>query len=134
MLECCVRYGRIVILAMPFFMLQNVFQSFFVTAEKPKLGLFVVVIAGVTNMLLDALLVAVFSLGLEGAALATSISQFAGGVIPIIYFARKNSSTLKLTRSAFYGHVFFKKFSRQVSQRSRKEGILRGREFLRLFL
>lgn len=108
MLECCVRYGRIVILAMPFFMLQNVFQSFFVTAEKPKLGLLVVVIAGVTNMVLDALLVAVVPLGLEGAAIATSISQFVGGVIPIIYFARKNSSTLKLTRSSFYGHVLLK--------------------------
>ncbi len=108
MLDCCVRYGRIVILAMPFFMLQNVFQSFFVTAEKPKLGLLVVVIAGVTNMVLDALLVAVIPLGLEGAAIATSISQTVGGVIPIIYFAKQNSSTLRLTKASFYGSVLFK--------------------------
>jgi len=108
MLDCCVRYGRIVVAAMPFFMLQNVFQSFFVTAEKPKLGLLVVIIAGVTNMVLDALLVAVIPLGLEGAAIATSISQTVGGVIPIIYFSKQNSSTLKLTKASFYGNVLFK--------------------------
>jgi len=108
MLEACVLYGRIVISAMPFFMLQNVFQSFFVTAEKPKLGLYVIVIAGVMNMVLDALLVAVIPLGLAGAALATSISQFFGGVIPIIYFLRKNDSLLRLTKTCFYGNVLLK--------------------------
>ena len=67
-------------------MLQNVFQSFFITAEKPKLGLAVIIVAGVTNMVLDALLVGVFSFGLVGAALATAISQFVGGAIPLVYF------------------------------------------------
>lgn len=103
MLECCVSYGRIVILAQPAFMLQNLFQSFFIVAEKPKLGLCVTILAGVTNIVLDALFVAVFKLGLEGAAIATSISQLTGAIIPFFYFARKNTSLLSLTRTKFYG-------------------------------
>ena len=105
LLECCVSYGRIVILAMPFFMLQNLFQSFFIVAEKPKLGLFVTVGAGVTNMVLDALLVAVIPLGLEGAAIATSMSQMVGGLVPVIYFLKKNDSLLALTKTRFYGRT-----------------------------
>lgn len=108
LLDCCVRYGRIVISATPFYMLQNVFQSFFVTAEKPKLGLYVIVIAGVMNMVLDALLVAVIPMGLEGAAIATSISQVVGGTIPIVYFLRRNDSLLRLTKCSFYGKVVLK--------------------------
>ena len=107
-LECCVTYGRIVISAMPCFMLQNLFQSFFIVAEKPKLGLFVTVCAGVTNMILDALLVGVFSLGLEGAAMATSISQLAGASVPVLYFARKNDSLLRLGRTRFYPAALLK--------------------------
>ncbi len=102
MLRDSVVYCRFVLLGLPFFMLQNVFQSFFITAEKPKLGLVVIIAAGVTNMVLDALLVAVFDLGVTGAALATAISQLVGGVIPLIYFGMKNSSTLRLGRTAFY--------------------------------
>ena len=98
MLEYAVRYGRIVLMGMPFFMLQNSFQNFFITAEKPKLGLAVTLVAGCTNMVLDALFIAVFQWGIEGAAAATALSQFIGGVIPIIYFASKNTSTLRFTR------------------------------------
>ena len=105
MLECCVTYARINLLALPFFMLQNVFQSFFITAEKPKIGLYVIVAAGVTNMVLDALLVAVLGWGLEGAAVATALSQVVGGAVPLIYFARPNSGTLRLCRTGFYGHT-----------------------------
>lgn len=108
LLEYCVIYGRILILAIPAFMLQNLFQSFFIAAEKPKLGLWVTVAAGVTNMVLDALLVAVIPLGLTGAAVATSISQLIGGVIPIFYFARNNDSLLRLTKTEFYGKVLLK--------------------------
>lgn len=108
LLECCVSYGRIFISAMPFYMLQNVFQSFFVAAEKPKLGLFVIVMAGVANMVLDALLVAVIPLGLVGAALATAISQTLGGLVPVLYFARKNDSLLKLGKARLYGRVLLK--------------------------
>ncbi len=96
LLESCVTYGGILLVALVPFMLQNVFQSFLVTAEKPKLGLIVTVTAGLTNMVLDFLLIGVIRGGVVGAALATGISQVVGGVIPLIYFARENSSELRL--------------------------------------
>lgn len=108
LLDYCTLYGRISFLSMPAFMLQNVFQSFFVTAEKPKLGLFVIVGAGVTNMILDYLLIAVLNLGLPGAAFATVTGECIGGLSPIFYFARKNSSVLKLGKTKFYGKILWK--------------------------
>lgn len=96
MYDYCISYARIIIITVPFFMLQNVFQSLFTTAEKPTIGFIVTVIAGVTNMILDALFVWVFDLGVVGAAIATAISQVLGGIIPVFYFARKNSSLLAL--------------------------------------
>ena len=103
MLEDAVVYGRIVLAPLVFFMLQMEFQSFFITAEKPNLGLFTTVLAGVTNMVLDALLVGVLSMGLVGAALATAASQFIGGAIPVLYFMRPNKSLLRLTKTNFDG-------------------------------
>ena len=97
MIDYCVRYGRIILIAQTFFMLQNTFQSFLITAEKPNLGLWVTVGAGVTNMVLDALFIAVFGWGLEGAAIATSMSQAVGGLVPLIYFSRPNKSLLRMT-------------------------------------
>ena len=108
LLEACVRYGRIVVAAMPFFMLQNLFQSFFIVAEKPKLGLAVTVGAGVTNMVMDALLVAVIPFGLEGAAFATSLSQAVGGIVPLVYFSRKNTSLLRFAKTKFYGRALLR--------------------------
>lgn len=108
MLENCVRYGRIILIALPAYILQFEFQSFFVTAEKPQLGLAFTVAAGVTNMVLDALLVAVFPLGLEGAAAATAISQAVGGIAPLVYFARPNKSLLRLTKTRFDGKMLLK--------------------------
>ncbi len=108
LLADCVTYGRIILLAGPFFMLQMEFQCLFATAEKPKLGLTVTVAAGVTNMVLDWLLVGVFRWGLVGAAAATAVSQAVGGGIPLIYFARENSSLLRLTRCPFDGAVLLK--------------------------
>ncbi len=92
----CILYGAILIASMPAFMLQNAFQSFFTTAGKPKLGLYIIVSAGLTNAALDALFIAVFKWGLVGAAAATCAGEIIGGVLPVIYFARKNSSTLRL--------------------------------------
>ncbi len=96
MLEYCVSYGRIILLALTPFMLQNVFQSYFVTAAKPHIGLAVTVAAGGANIVGDYLFIAVFKWGIEGAALATALSQCIGGLVPLFYFARKNSSLLKL--------------------------------------
>lgn len=98
-LEFCVSYGRILLFSLTPYMLQNVFQSFLVTAEKPKLGLVVTVIAGVTNMVLDFLMIGVWKWGVEGAALATAISQMAGGFVPLVYFARENSSELRIVKT-----------------------------------
>ncbi len=95
MVEDCVTYGRVILLALPAYMLQLEFQIFFVTAEKPKLSLVFTLAAGIANMILDALLVAVIPLGLVGAALATAISQMIGGIGPLIYFACRNSSILR---------------------------------------
>ena len=108
LLEDCVTYGRIILLALPAFMLQMEFQSFFITAEKPGIGFAVTVASGVANMVLDALFIAVFEWGLVGAALATATSQIIGGVAPIIYFSRKNNSILKLTRWHFDAHSLLK--------------------------
>ncbi len=108
LLENCVSYGRIILLAIPAFMLQYEFQSFFVTAEKPQLGLMVTIAAGVTNMVLDALFVAVFRWGLNGAAAATALSQVVGGILPLIYFFRPNTSLLRMTGTKFDGKALLK--------------------------
>lgn len=108
MLEDCIVYGRIVLFFNTAFMLQNVFQTFLTTAEKPKLGLAATVAAGVTNMALDALFIAGFRWGVTGAALATGLSQCVGGILPLIYFLRPNKSLLRLTRTKMEGAVLIK--------------------------
>lgn len=99
MLEQCVLYARIILIAQPFYVLQFEFQCLFATAEKPRLGLYVTVAAGCTNMLLDALFVGAFRWGIAGAAAATALSQMVGGLFPLIYFARENDSSLRLVRT-----------------------------------
>ena len=99
MMADCILYGRIVTGFTVAFMLQNVFQSFLIAAEKPKLGLLATVLAGVTNMALDAIFIIVFKWGVAGAAIATGLSQCVGGIFPLIYFSRDNSSLLHLTKT-----------------------------------
>ena len=108
MIEDCVIYSRLVFLFNTTFMLQNVFQTFLATAEKPKLGLLTTVAAGITNMTLDALFIAVFKWGVAGAALATGISQCIGGIFPLIYFLRPNNSLLQLKKTKFEGNILLK--------------------------
>lgn len=108
LLDHCVRYGRVVLMGLPFFTLQMEFQTFFVTAEKPQLGLYTTLAAGVANMVLDALFVGVLPFGLEGAAAATAVSQAVGGIIPLIYFARPNSSILKLGKAKYDGQAMLR--------------------------
>ncbi len=106
MLDYAVRYGRLLMLSLPFFILQNMFQSFFVTAEKPHLGFAFTVAAGVTNMVLDVVLVGMLHGGVEGAAIATFISQAVGGVLPVFYFLNKrSSSSIHLGRAQWNGGV-----------------------------
>lgn len=99
MVDICSTYGRTLLCSLPFFMLQNCFQSFLVVAEKPAMGLCVSVIAGLSNMVLDFLFIYVFRLGVFGAALATAISEFVAAAIPLIFFIRKNNSPLKLIKT-----------------------------------
>lgn len=104
----CVLYSKIILAALPFFMLQVAFQTLFVTAQKPVLGLYSTVISGITNMILDALFMAVFGWGIVGAALATAIAQAVGGLVPIIYFVRPNTSLLRLSKPELDFKALFK--------------------------
>ena len=106
LVEYCVTYGRILLISLPMFMLQNTFQSFFVTAEKARLGLFITIGAGLGNVFFDALFVVAFDMGLAGAAWATAINQFVGGLIPFFYFFRKNDSLLRLCKTNFQVKIF----------------------------
>lgn len=118
LLDNCVVYGRIVIAAMPFFVLQLLFQSFFVAAEKPQLGFWVIVAGGVTNMIGDAVLVTLLpqELKIVGAAIATALGQVVGGGVPLIYFFRKNSSILRLGKTRFDGKALIKAATNGVSE------------------
>ena len=101
MLSDALVYGNILLAVLPFWNLQFLFQIFFITAERPKLGLYVTLLAGFSNMILDALFIGVFKWGIAGAALATAISQGLGGAVPLIYFFSKNKSLLHLGRAEF---------------------------------
>ena len=106
LIDLCVSYGLPMLLALPALLLQNMFQSFCVTAEKPNLGLGFTIAAGLTNIILDALMVP--RLGIRGAAIATALSQCVGGFGPLIYFGRKNTSLLRLSRAKIEGNVLFR--------------------------
>lgn len=110
LLENCAVYARIVLGALPFFVLQVMFQSFLVAAEKPQLGLVITLSSGMTNMVLDAVLVILLpqEYKLAGAAVATAAAQAVGGIVPLFYFFRKNSSILRLGRTEYDGRAIVK--------------------------
>lgn len=108
LLEQATLYSRIYLIGLPFYVLQFEFQCLFVTAEKPKIGLFVTLASGFANMILDTVFVMVFEWKVAGAAVATVVSMLVGGIIPLVYFGRKNRSLLKLTRCGFDKSVLFK--------------------------
>lgn len=117
MLEDCVTYGRVLMIFNTAFMLQSVFQSLFITAEKPRLGLIMTVVAGITNMVLDALFIAVFKWGLVGAGLATGLSQCIGGILPLIYFlSPRNDTALKFVKTKLEGKVLLKACANGASE------------------
>ena len=115
-LEQAVIYGRIVLLALPMSILQFEFQCLASTAEKPKLGFYVTVATGLTNIFLDALFIIIFDLGLEGAAIATALSESVGGILPLIYFSRENSSLLRLTKTKFDVKILVQTCSNGISE------------------
>lgn len=108
MLEDCVLYGNITQVALTAYVLQFAFQSFCITAEKPNLSLAMMVTAGVCNIVLDALFVAVFHWGLVGAAVATATAQIVGAMIPLVYFLRPNDSLLRLGKCRFDGRALLR--------------------------
>ena len=105
MLEYCVLYGRVSMISLAAFMLENAFQSFLVTAERPKLGFLVILASGITNMALDALFIPVLHWGVAGAALATVASEYVGAIAPLIFFLRENNSPLRLGRTALEWNI-----------------------------
>ena len=117
LLPDCLIYGRILLAFQTAFMLQYLFQSFFIAAEKPRLGLFFTVAAGGTNMVLDFVLVGVAGFGLVGAAAATVISQMVGGVAPIFYFVKKRPGCrLHFTKPLFSLRELFKACTNGASE------------------
>lgn len=116
MLSYCVLYLKINMIGIVFFMLQNLFQNFLITAERPKIGLTITLIAGCTNMILDWLLVGICNCGIAGAAWATVISQIVGGTIPFIYFLVTKSGTLTLTKTKFEAKIIAKTCGNGVSE------------------
>ena len=116
LLEKSVLYGRILVIATPAYVLQMMFQSFFAAAEKPKLGLMVTIASGVSNMILDYVLVGVLPYGLIGAAVATAVSQMIGGFVPLIYFCMPNSSLLRIGKTAYSGKALFKTMTNGASE------------------
>ena len=116
MLEDCVRYGRIILVALPFLMMQYAFSSLSVTAEKPKLGLIVTIMSGVLNMTGDALFMGVFHWGIAGAAMASAMGQIVGGLVPLVYFLRKNSSSLQIRKPKWDGKALLRACTNGVSE------------------
>jgi putative MATE family efflux protein len=102
MMHECVVYGRLCMIGMPGFVLQMAFQSFYMAAERPQLGTVMSVVSGVTNILLDALLVWAFRWGVAGAAVATALAELVGGIFPLVYFRsqRLNKGSLILLKRA----------------------------------
>lgn len=116
MLEDCVTYAQIILLAIPALILQFEFQCFFPTAQKPQLSLYITLVAGITNIILDWLLVGVLPFGLHGAAAATAISQCIGGFVPLLYFCRPNSSLLRLGKARFDGNALLRTLTNGSSE------------------
>lgn len=108
LLENSMLYGRIYLLGTPACLIQFEFQNLYATAGKTKLGLCATVASGMMNILLDALFVGIFSWGLVGAAVATILSQWVGGIIPFLYFGRRNTSLLRLVRCRPDGRAMLK--------------------------
>lgn len=108
MLPLCVLYARISMISLIPYMLQNVFQSFMITAERPTLGLIITLIAGGANIALDTLLVGGLGMGVTGAATATVISEFLGGLLPLVYFLLPNKSLLRIGKTKLYFKAILK--------------------------
>lgn len=116
MMDSCLLYGRIMLLALPFFILEMMFQSFMVTAERPQLGFAFTVISGLLNILMDYLFIVVFGLGLSGAAWATFLASVVGGVGPLLFFVFPNKTMLHFVRPVFDGKALLQSVTNGISE------------------
>ena len=116
MMGDAVLYGRISMVSLTFFMLQTSFQSLMITAARPNFGLYITIMAGVTNMILDMVFVGILGLGVSGAAWATVSSEIVGGVTPFIYFISPNKSKLHLMKTRFEYKSILKVLSNGASE------------------
>lgn len=116
MMDSCLLYGRIMLLALPFFILEMMFQSFMVTAERPQLGFAFTVISGLLNILMDYLFIVVFGLGLSGAARATFLASVVGGVGPLLFFVFPNKTMLHFVRPVFDGKALLQSVTNGISE------------------
>lgn len=101
-------YLFILLLACPLTVLQMLFQTFFVTAGKPHLGLVSTILGGVSNIVLDYLFIVVFHMGVAGAAIATSIGYTLPAIIGLVYFFLNKKGTLYFVKPVFDRIVLLK--------------------------
>lgn len=106
--DYCYEYLFILVLSVPLSVFQMLFQSFFVTAGKPHLGLTLTVLGGVSNIVLDYVFIVLCGFGVSGAALATSIGYSIPGLFGLIYFAVSRKGTLYFVKPVFRWGVLFK--------------------------
>ncbi len=106
--DYCVIYVRILMISLPCYILQNIFQNFFIAAEKPEMSLKLSLALGLLNVVFDYVFIVLFDWGIAGAAAATAMGEILGGIVPVFYFARENDSRLRFTKTAFYGRILLK--------------------------
>ena len=116
MISCAIEYGHILALGLPLFILQNTFTSFFSTAQKPGLGFFVTFLAGITNIVFDAIFIMGLNLSVTGAAIATVMGQGLGAILPILYFFFSKKSLIHLGKTKFEAKTLLKVMSNGSSE------------------
>lgn len=108
MVKEAILYGRILISCQVFFMLQNLFQSFFLVAEKSKMGFIVTLVSGITNAILDALFIGLFRLGVVGAACATISGYLVASIFSILYFKLNKNLVINLGKTKFNAKIILR--------------------------
>ena len=96
MIDSAEVYGRIMVGGVFLYIMQGYFHSFFSVNEKSSLGFLFTLISGLTNMLLDYLLIGVFRAGVVGAACASLSGMFISAVGPFLYFRFGKNNLIKL--------------------------------------
>ena len=112
----CEAYAIPIFMLIPFGMVSMVLQMFFVAAGKPGLGFWLSIAGGVTNMVLDYVLIAVIPLGIAGAAYASAAGYILQSVIAVVFFFTNRRGTLYFVRPRFNGKALLKACSNGMSE------------------